>query len=319
MLSPEKLLSLPPLTALKTMISEQWINSDPDWFVIKEIRGNHSTPDCIVKVGLSNLHVPLSKRTIYKENYEYTFIKLNINILNNRGPLPVKLSTIKSNPSLIDALEYHFKTRGDLKFDQTDFVDPDVTLTPGLLEVPTSLGSYRWHGTLSLMITMVKEEIDKYLARRECIMDHTSYFNADTLKSEIVSSLNRQNFGLLQVLLSDVWCSLLPETMEVVGNESDQLNTKIKLSVGAETSPYTGSVDVIYGRKSFYTTFGYPIQIPVTVNGTDDTLAYLNTKLGTSLSSSDVVIPEVRLVGKQPLDINPSSLTYVGTLWINYE
>lgn len=319
MLSPEKLLSLNPLTALKTMISEEWINSEPDWFVIKELRGNNNSPDYIVRVGLSNLHVPLSKRAIYKEYFEYTLTKLDIGILNNRGPLPIKLSTIKTKPTLIEALEYLFKSRGNLEFDRTDFTDPDVELVPGEMSVDTSIGSYRWHGSLALLVSVVKEEIDKYLARRDCIMDHTLYFNASTLKSEIVSSLNRQNVGLLQVLLSDNWCSILPNTMEVIGNESDQLNTKITLVFDGQTSPYSGEVDVTYGRKSFYTTFGYPIGIPANIYGKAETLAYLNNKLGVSLSNSDITLPATRLVGKHPFDINPSSLTYVGTLWVNYE
>lgn len=319
MLSPEKLLSIHPLTALKTMISEQWINSKPDWFVIKEIIGNGNSLDFIAVVALSNLTVPLSIRLKYAPYFEYTFTKIDISLLNNKGPLKVSLSTIKSKPSLIDALEYIFKSRGNLVFDETDFVNPHIDLVPGPMSIDVSPRSYRWQGKLDLMVTLVKEEIDKYLARRDCIMDHTVYFDSSTVKSEIVSALNRQNVGLLQIAISDEWCSIDPSTMIAIGNESDQLNTQVTVSFDGISSPYSGEIEVTYGRKSFYTSFAYPVSIPGSITDEGAILSYLNEKLMVGLTSDDITLPIERPTGKYPLHIAPSSLSYVGTLWVTYD
>lgn len=319
MLSPEKLLSMPPLMALKTMISEQWINSKPEWFDIKELRGNDSQPDHVVVVGLSNLHVPLNIRSKYADVFEYAFSKIDISILNNRGPLEIVLSPLKSKPSLIDALEDIFRSRGNLKFDSTDFIASNLELVPGPLQLTSSVGSYRWYGVLNLNVILVKEAIDKYVVRRQCILDHTPHYNGMTLKSEIVSSINRQNIGLLQTLISDEWCVLLPNTLTVVGNESDQLNTQITLSFNSVDSPYSGDIEILYGRKSFYTSFGHPVTIPSTITSNVTVLNHINSKLEAGLTLEDIDFPTVRPVGKHPLHINITSLAYVGTVWVHYE
>lgn len=319
MISPEKLLSLDPLYALKSMISEHWPMSKPEWFVIEEINAEESRSEIKVRARLSNLYVPFIIRAKYKDNYTFKLSRLNISVLNNRGPIKLFISSIKKELGLVDMLTSHFKSKGNILFSKEDFVEPDMVLQEGSTSAIVSDGSYRWYGILNLLTVVVKEYIEEYVKRTNCIMDHTPTFSTSTVKSTIVNSLNQQNSATLPVPLIDAWCSIDPVTVEIIGNESDQINTKITLHLDDASSPYQGQLDITYGRRSFYKTYTHPVKLPLTVTTEQDILDVINNKLGAGLTAGELLLPESRPVGIHPINIVQSSIAHVGLLWVDYE
>lgn len=319
MLTPEKLLRVKPLQAVKEMISERWPGSKPEWFVIKTIKGSRHDNAFTMTVRLSNLYVPLEIRHKHKVVFEYSFTKLDISMLNHEGPIVLPISSIKSTPSLTSLLDDYFMSRGDLKFDDTDFEEPNDPIIPGSKTILTSLGSYRWSGSLNLDITVVNEPITKYLLRTECVLDHTSEFSISTLCHRLTNALNEMNIGLLPLSLDPEWVNINTNSMTAIGNESDQLNTKLDISLDVYGSPYEGSVTITYGRKSFYMTYNRPVVITPVTTGNVDILNVINQKCSSAITLSELDWPSTRPVGKYPLPIVSSSLAHVGHIWVIYE
>lgn len=319
MLAPEKLLRVKPLQAIKEMLSERWPGSKPEWFVIKSMRGSRASDDFIVTVRLSNLYVPLDIRHRHHVDFEYTFTKLDISMLNYKGPIVLPISSIKTTPPLIDLLGDYFLPYGGFKFDETDFEGIHDPVIPGTKTLETDLGSYRWSGTLDVDIVVVNEPIGKYLLRTDCVLDHTVIFSVSSLQLMLTNALNEINIGLLPLPLYPEWVVLDTESIESVGNESDQLNTKINISLDSYGSPYEGNVTITYGRKSFYMTYNRPVVIAANVTSNASVLELINTKCGAAVDLVEIEWPVTRPSGRHPLPIVSSSIAHVGHIWVIYE
>lgn len=321
-MTPEELLGLHPLYAAKVMAAEKYgAPATPDWFVIRSITASPDDPIAEVVLELNELFVPISHRYDKDPTVTVTLKKMSLGLLSSARPLVLSISPLHEDKTYADLLKEKFNHLG-LIFTDDDF--EDVLPEEGENQLNASAKSLRWFSTTPVTVNKIVEYIDKYIKRREVVLDYKSTFTEDSLLSGIIDVLNKTNSTELPLAISHETAQLVSGVPREVGNETDRTNTEIDLSF---SYPYAGELTVRYNRRSFHRTYAGPVQIKdfgtLTMDGV---IEKINSSLDAGLTLEELepfeipketVRGEVELKeGKYRLFIKGSSIAHVGEIWI---
>lgn len=321
-MTPEKLLGFHPLYAAKVMAAEKYgAPATPDWFVIRSIVARPSDPIAELVLELNELFVPISHRYGKDHSVTVTLEKINLGLLSNARPLVLSISPLHEDKTYADLLKEKFSHLG-LVFTNDDF--EDTLPEEGENQLNASGKSLRWFSTTPVTVNSIIEYIDKYIKRREVVLDYKSTFTENSLLSGIIDVLNKTNSTELPLSISHGTVQLVSGVPRVAGNETDRTNTEIDLTF---SYPYAGELTVRYNRRGFHRTYAGPIQFKDFGTLTmDKVIEKINSSLDAGLTLEELepfeipketVRGEVELKeGKYRLFIKDSSIAHVGEIWI---
>lgn len=192
--------------------------------------------------------------------------------------------------------------------------------TLGQVSLYAGVNSYRWVGNVQVMLSQVLYRITPLILNNVFTPAFTPDYTSVDFKRNITQLLNIANqAGLPITITTDMFTLSSPV---VVGANLEGKNTSIALSFNS--SPYVGVVEVIYARRSFPKTYRTPLVISGgEVVDTNVLYGELSTQLGCVITQADLLSTpmDTLSVGQStliPVMFDPSSLVYVGEVWINY-
>lgn len=323
MITPERLLTLHPEDALRHMIADRYgPPSKPEWFAIQKVTTQGGSDKALALVSYNDLYVPLDYRVNRRSSMEYVWDKLDITLLSQLGPVELKLSTVYPIKPYWELMKEKYSHVG-LQFAPEDF-QSFLPSEVGLVSLPVSHTSLRWHGTLPVQITMQRADIKLHVIDTRAILDLGPTHRVATVLSDIVLALTRRNGETLPIALSEGSVHYTDGVPRISGNETDETNTEIEL---AFDHPYTGNLTVQYNRRSFYRTYTHPVKVKAYHDITrDELLALVQSHTKSSITSEelgDLVLEKETVAGRLELverkyiwSVKPTSLAHVGEIWI---
>jgi len=313
MIAPESLLRMHPLDALRAQIGERlkaplqasYLKIDPP----KTVSGVKTSVQ--VSIDKSKAPIDLWDRV---GTFHFEYDRIDLTAFTSGLNKTVRSSLPVTPQALLSKLFYLY----GIPIIDSDLVDARYT-TLGSADVIAADESYRWVGDTQLTIAMLGIEILGLIMVNTFTFSFTADWRSADVKNRITTHLNLGNSASLPTAVVASMFTL--GTPVVNGPESAGNNTKIKLTFNG--SPYEGSVDVVYGRRSFPDTFRWPVKITNPVIDTSALAPTLSTKLGCLITSGDLKaepIPAVSVGQKVsfPVHFKETSLAYVGSILIEY-
>lgn len=324
-MTAEELLTINPILAAKMMAANLVGHpATKDWFVVKEIHGSAMVQRCDIFLEYNELYVPLVHRYGNNHPMKISLNKIDLSLLNGKGPVELSISSIFTDRSYVDLLAEKYSGLG-IVFIDTDLEDkfPNVTDT----SVSASDKSMRWYGNLNVTVTMIVENINKFVKRNSVVLDYNSEFTEDNLLYDLISAIGRSNITEIPVPISASSVSFKDRVPHILDNGTERYNTKITLTFGY---PYSGDLEVHYNRRNFHRTFNDPVHIKDFGDLTMETiLNEINSKLDSGLTLSELepfTIPTEMVrgnnelkEGKYVINIKESSIAHFGDIWITLE
>lgn len=324
-MTAEELLTINPILAAKMMAARLLGHpATKDWFVVKKIQGSTTDQICDIYLEYNELYVPLAYRYGKEDPIKISLSKIDLSLLNDKGPIHLNISSIFTNRTYVELLREKYSDLG-IVFADTDIEDrlPDINDTA----ISASSKSIRWYGSLEVSVKLIIENINKFIKRNSVVLDYSSEFTEDNLLYDLVSGLNRINITELPIPISASVVSFKDSIPHILDNETERYNTKIVLTFGY---PYSGDLEVQYNRRNFHRTFNDPVHIKdfgdITI---DKVLAEINTKLDSGLTLDELepfTIPTEMVrgnkelkEGKYVINIKESSIAHFGDIWITLE
>jgi len=201
-----------------------------------------------------------------------------------------------------------------------DDVVEDTFTQLGAARLIASPDSYRWVGEFSAMLNYALFHIEKMILVQTYGFPHTESFKSADFKRLLTQSLNMANALSLQIPLTSTMYSLGTPVVNGLPEAGD--NTQLTLTFSG--LPYIGSVDIYYARRAFEKTSRFPVALSGgALTNTQTLAAALSAALGCTIGTADLasqVITPVQVGETRLLAVGfaPTSLCYVGEVWVNY-
>lgn len=313
MIAPESLLRMHPLDALRAQIGERLKAPLQASYLKIEAPKAVSGVKTSVKVSIDKSKAPLDLWDRVG-SFEFEYDRIDLNSFTSGLNKTVKAALPVTPQALLSNVFYLY----GIPVIDSDLVDARYT-TLGSADVIAADESYRWVGDVELTIAMLGIEILGLVMVNTFTFSFTADYRSADVKNRITTHFNLANSASLPTAVLPAMFTLGNPVVNNAEGEGD--NTKIKLTFNG--SPYIGSVDVIYGRRSFPDTFRWPVEITTPVIDTSALAPTLSTKLGCLITSGDLKAEPIPVVSvgqtvSFPVHFKETSLAYVGSILIEY-
>lgn len=313
MIAPELLYRMHPEDALKAMIDEHLKRPLKAGYLklgeAKSLGGLKTSVE--VSVDKSIAPVELWERS---GTFVFEYNRTNLGAFTQGIDKSIRTALPIQSEHILGGILAPFR----IPVDKLDVVPATYTgLGPVTIEADDL--SYRWVGQMSATLLIRYIEIAKLITVKHLIIPFDSQFKSSSIKARIALYLNLANASVFVPTLGTGMFDI--GTPKVNGSTVDKDNTLLPLTFNG--TPYTGTFDVSYQRRSFDTFRKPPTLTGGPLTDKQQLSALLSVQMGCEITAADIrseAFPTLAVGATQDVLVSfaTTSLAYVGSFLVKY-
>lgn len=320
MSTPESLLKMDSLEAVKQVLIDNlpaWVQRD--WLTIENIRPKASATakETLAEMTFSSFYAPPAISAKFKDPLTFQFDRLSLATFLAGVDKKVKF---KGSVSAVDILS-RLLAKYDIPVSALDVVN-FTTETAGSYVINASATSPRWVGSVSLELVRDAYLLQEFFNNTDLFIPFAPSFRSDDFLKVLLKAIENHNSSYEEPYTLKAEDFRITAGPTSITPDDNGVNTRITLTgVGGD---FTGSMDFTYQRKSYTSTYRWPVVVATGgVITRAKVLDAINFKFDTGLVETDVsnwaTLPATHREDEvHRLTTFPNSLTTVGDIYVKF-
>lgn len=318
MITQETLLRMDSIAALKAMAIDIFDSDfDQEWLEVFDVSASSigEPTKTLATVFFNGAYAPTKAVAIEPLQFYYDRLHLSDFFEGVDKNVAHRMGATALDIMRDFALEYR------IPFRESDVVNALYT-DFGSIVIQAGAKSPRWIGSIILNSSEYVPDINEFISVREYNFPFDGHFSSSRVREKLATYINLHHSDRLPILLIPDMFSIDVERLVSIAPNDSIHNTRVILPF---TSGYGGELEVVYSRRSFPKTYRWPVKLYGSGGiSVENLLIKLSDSIGVYIAPDDVELVSVPTlaVGETKvfhIPFKPSSLAFVGEIWVEYE